>query len=133
MGESMGTRAGAASVSCRIGKHHVGYVSESGARIFRAAALSPQWKPWVTSSTVRSEEHTSELQSHVNLVCRLLLEKKKIIKPTRDLIDDELKMRNLNVFKTFLSNCVITLVSSSYCELWFRCPDSAANIHINTY
>src|SRR5690242_21071863 len=25
----------------------------------------------------RSEEHTSELQSHVNLVCRLLLEKKK--------------------------------------------------------
>src|SRR5438477_8381797 len=28
---------------------------------------------------VRSEEHTSELQSHVNLVCRLLLEKKKHI------------------------------------------------------
>src|SRR5438477_4937114 len=29
-----------------------------------------RWRP-------RSEEHTSELQSHVNLVCRLLLEKKK--------------------------------------------------------
>src|SRR5260370_25614633 len=28
---------------------------------------------------VRSEEHTSELQSHLNLVCRLLLEKKKKI------------------------------------------------------
>src|SRR5260370_15620734 len=28
-------------------------------------------------SRVRSEEHTSELQSHLNLVCRLLLEKKK--------------------------------------------------------
>src|SRR5260370_26417693 len=28
-------------------------------------------------SVVRSEEHTSELQSHLNLVCRLLLEKKK--------------------------------------------------------
>src|SRR5690242_21431139 len=28
-------------------------------------------------SNWRSEEHTSELQSHVNLVCRLLLEKKK--------------------------------------------------------
>src|SRR6266571_8542968 len=27
--------------------------------------------------STRSEEHTSELQSHVNLVCRLLLEKKK--------------------------------------------------------
>src|SRR2546430_13718747 len=30
-----------------------------------------------TVSTVRSEEHTSELQSQSNLVCRLLLEKKK--------------------------------------------------------
>src|SRR5438477_9842282 len=29
------------------------------------------------SKPSRSEEHTSELQSHVNLVCRLLLEKKK--------------------------------------------------------
>src|SRR5260370_34374967 len=28
-------------------------------------------------SEPRSEEHTSELQSHLNLVCRLLLEKKK--------------------------------------------------------
>src|SRR5438477_8871947 len=28
-------------------------------------------------ASYRSEEHTSELQSHVNLVCRLLLEKKK--------------------------------------------------------
>src|SRR5260370_32114827 len=28
-------------------------------------------------SSDRSEEHTSELQSHLNLVCRLLLEKKK--------------------------------------------------------
>src|SRR2546427_9648394 len=30
-----------------------------------------------TSSSARSEEHTSELQSQSNLVCRLLLEKKK--------------------------------------------------------
>src|SRR5260370_18902110 len=29
----------------------------------------------------QSEEHTSELQSHLNLVCRLLLEKKKKYKP----------------------------------------------------
>src|SRR5437588_9464869 len=29
--------------------------------------------------TIRSEEHTSELQSHSDLVCRLLLEKKKKI------------------------------------------------------
>src|SRR6266480_1288170 len=33
---------------------------------------------WTSDIMVsRSEEHTSELQSHVNLVCRLLLEKKK--------------------------------------------------------
>src|SRR2546422_5523516 len=31
---------------------------------------------------VRSEEHTSELQSRLHLVCRLLLEKKKQIRPT---------------------------------------------------
>jgi len=29
------------------------------------------------ATLARSEEHTSELQSHLNLVCRLLLEKKK--------------------------------------------------------
>src|SRR5256885_3137460 len=34
--------------------------------------LRPQW------ARTRSEEHTSELQSPCNLVCRLLLEKKKI-------------------------------------------------------
>src|SRR5260370_42629824 len=32
----------------------------------------------VADFPVRSEEHTSELQSHLNLVCRLLLEKKKL-------------------------------------------------------
>src|SRR6266511_663777 len=32
-------------------------------------------------SSMRSEEHTSELQSRENLVCRLLLEKKKTEKP----------------------------------------------------
>src|SRR2546426_4756260 len=33
---------------------------------------------WRSSADRRSEEHTSELQSPCNLVCRLLLEKKKI-------------------------------------------------------
>src|SRR4051812_49945396 len=40
----------------------------------RPAVTSPAALAWLTA---RSEEHTSELQSHVNLVCRLLLEKKK--------------------------------------------------------
>src|SRR5688572_32062761 len=34
-------------------------------------------EPWTANSIDRSEEHTSELQSQSNLVCRLLLEKKK--------------------------------------------------------
>src|SRR5260370_9970372 len=32
---------------------------------------------WSLASVIRSEEHTSELQSHLNIVCRLLLAKKK--------------------------------------------------------
>src|SRR2546430_12182448 len=43
-------------------------------------------RAWERSSTVmsRSEEHTSELQSQSNLVCRLLLEKKKKTVRTRE-------------------------------------------------
>src|SRR5438477_8418973 len=48
-------------------------------RCSRTATLPRMSRAWKTSG-VRSEEHTSELQSHVNLVCRLLLEKKKTIK-----------------------------------------------------
>src|SRR5690242_21526430 len=40
------------------------------------AAQRPVAVPPVAREPRRSEEHTSELQSHVNLVCRLLLEKK---------------------------------------------------------
>src|SRR5215204_6836456 len=39
----------------------------------------------VASRCGRSEEHTSELQSHSDLVCRLLLEKKKQLRKTRKL------------------------------------------------
>src|SRR2546430_7442613 len=51
-----------------------------GRRRGRPAALGaapPTWK--------RSEEHTSELQSQSNLVCRLLLEKKKQLRHTGQL------------------------------------------------
>src|SRR5438477_9170416 len=43
-------------------------------RTFSPAAKA---RPAGEKVRTRSEEHTSELQSHVNLVCRLLLEKKK--------------------------------------------------------
>src|SRR5690606_42092874 len=46
--------------------------------LFRSgAALSSTTPIQLSSSLPRSEEHTSELQSRENLVCRLLLEKKK--------------------------------------------------------
>src|SRR2546430_10854026 len=41
----------------------------------------------VLTDAVRSEEHTSELQSQSNLVCRLLLEKKKINTEVRTLVE----------------------------------------------
>src|SRR5260370_29797393 len=41
------------------------------------SAPPPRSRRRARSATGRSEEHTSELQSHLNLVCRLLLEKKK--------------------------------------------------------
>src|SRR5437773_8429176 len=40
-----------------------------------AATIQEDYKNW--QEIKRSEEHTSELQSHHDLVCRLLLEKKK--------------------------------------------------------
>src|SRR5438034_4693208 len=55
----------------------------------RTSTVSPRTRKWPRSKVMslrsycrlmrrdRSEEHTSELQSHSDLVCRLLLEKKK--------------------------------------------------------
>src|SRR2546426_1307077 len=47
----------------------------------RSTSTAPSTSPSLASPkrSVRSEEHTSELQSPCNLVCRLLLEKKKKI------------------------------------------------------
>src|SRR6266568_9588518 len=45
----------------------------SSSRFSRLTAVRP-----ISASGWRSEEHTSELQSQFHLVCRLLLEKKKI-------------------------------------------------------
>src|SRR2546427_8541398 len=53
-------------------KPHVALVFGFGSMITNSA----YW-PISDSTRIRSEEHTSELQSQSNLVCRLLLEKKK--------------------------------------------------------
>src|SRR5690242_21052520 len=50
----------------------VAAVADAGAHLHRRELLGG-----LVEQVDRSEEHTSELQSHVNLVCRLLLEKKK--------------------------------------------------------
>src|SRR2546429_2146209 len=43
------------------------------------------YRAWTVS--VRSEEHTSELQSRLHLVCRLLLEKKKVVFTSASLLN----------------------------------------------
>src|SRR2546427_8558932 len=49
--------------------------------------------------TARSEEHTSELQSQSNLVCRLLLEKKKTRVTVNNLSPSQMTRRYLNFYR----------------------------------
>src|SRR2546426_5879274 len=56
------------------------YPIVQGVAHFSASGTGGELTPRPTNA--RSEEHTSELQSPCNLVCRLLLEKKKKTKPT---------------------------------------------------
>src|SRR5438034_6247162 len=76
----------ASEMSCRWSSTSSTATSAS----FRAASVAARFLPkskrsWesttcamkVSENPLRSEEHTSELQSHSDLVCRLLLEKKK--------------------------------------------------------
>src|SRR5690606_41447023 len=55
-------------------KVEVSVFNRFGMEIFSSSSLTNLWNGTVNG---RSEEHTSELQSRENLVCRLLLEKKK--------------------------------------------------------
>src|SRR2546430_12588283 len=49
----------------------------SSSLAFKLSITESRSMSWSSSCAARSEEHTSELQSQSNLVCRLLLEKKK--------------------------------------------------------
>src|SRR2546427_5669456 len=60
---------GASRLACRVNSHR--YQQPGGNE---CAASLPVCD---SGESLRSEEHTSELQSQSNLVCRLLLEKKK--------------------------------------------------------
>src|SRR5438046_4760182 len=59
------------------GPHMVGSRVKNSTRYLRQRRCVIPDNPAVIRIVVRSEEHTSELQSLTNLVCRLLLEKKK--------------------------------------------------------
>src|SRR5690348_17469423 len=69
---ALGSAAGSpARREARDDRRHAAESARSAPRMSIRAALRSQ------GAGVRSEEHTSELQSPVHLVCRLLLEKKK--------------------------------------------------------
>src|SRR5256885_8188466 len=59
--------------------HSVAGTSEENKLVTSASVVIWTTTPWTIpgNRAIRSEEHTSELQSPCNLVCRLLLEKKK--------------------------------------------------------
>src|SRR5260370_29908827 len=86
---AMGLIATVAAVGLVLAQVHSVDVVRSGGFLWILFAimviqLIPQWtmtkmqRESKESHHSRSEEHTSELQSHLNLVCRLLLEKKKV-------------------------------------------------------
>src|SRR5260221_8698675 len=69
------------SRAARFGVSPTTACSRAPSRLRSPITTKPVAMPMRTASgspaRVRSEEHTSELQSHSDLVCRLLLEKKK--------------------------------------------------------
>src|SRR2546430_12547664 len=75
---------------------------------------------WAASNR-RSEEHTSELQSQSNLVCRLLLEKKKKIN---------------NIYHTYTTNCnsefigLLSIHSLSIISSTAAIDDVIATVHV---
>src|SRR2546421_795368 len=74
----------------RFGRRLLATWSAKGGRSSARPTASRGWRPSAVdrSTSSRSEEHTSELQSRSDLVCRLLLEKKKKIN-TSDIIPNQ--------------------------------------------
>src|SRR5260221_9786427 len=74
--------------------------SDAGRSGSRERAPSPAFfgHRWWRRERSRSEEHTSELQSHSDLVCRLLLEKKKTKDKKVELSDIEVSEEIIRLF-----------------------------------
>src|SRR5438132_10809508 len=69
----------------------------AGASPFSTAAASAR------AARTRSEEHTSELQSHSDLVCRLLLEKKKnVLVIVKTLVVELTLLSDMDLYSSFL-------------------------------
>src|ERR1022692_2188754 len=88
-------------------------------------------KDW---SSDRSEEHTSELQSPCNLVCRLLLEKKQNLPPTRSITSHHTTSTHCKLaagstgvhFESLhLGSCKCCFASKSCCAFFFFFNDTA--------
>src|SRR2546428_2614038 len=61
----------------RAGEADPKALERRGMAVLNAPGVTPEYLALVDDQLRRSEEHTSELQSRSDLVCRLLLEKKK--------------------------------------------------------
>src|SRR2546422_2677548 len=70
-------RTGRSSFICRSRRSDSSAVLRSRISTGTRNATSTTAATATTPTAIRSEEHTSELQSRLHLVCRLLLEKKK--------------------------------------------------------
>src|SRR5256885_12982101 len=72
-------RSSKRSCTCWRRRHNLHGRSTSGDSFCKGRPMDHCCATYVQPSCHRSEEHTSELQSPFNIVCRLLLEKKKDI------------------------------------------------------
>src|SRR2546429_1584805 len=78
------------------------------------------------TNTCRSEEHTSELQSRLHLVCRLLLEKKKIHIETARRIQYLERRSESSLFVCICSYLTSLANINKYCAGKFRLYHAAA-------
>src|SRR5205085_3282031 len=70
-------KPGGTIVEATSGNTGIGLALAAAVRGYRCIFVMTEKASVITKMQRRSEEHTSELQSQSNLVCRLLLEKKK--------------------------------------------------------
>src|SRR6266550_938432 len=78
----------------------------------------------VSQAILRSEEHTSELQSRLHIVCRLLLEKKK--EPLGDL--EAVDVRQLDVEKNEVGTVLLRLCDAADAGFGFGHDDESMTL-----